>query len=65
MSRTVGFVMLAVGIILLIMGIVATQKTGEQVMSGVTGHFTRETMWYIFGGVALILVGARSSFRKR
>ena len=65
MSRTLGFVMLVVGISLLIMGIIAMQKNGEQVMSDVTGHFTRETMWYIFGGTVLILVGARSSLRKR
>jgi LPXTG-motif cell wall-anchored protein len=65
MSRTIGFVLLAVGVVLLIMGIIATQKTGEQVVSGVTGHFTDQTMWYILGGIALVIIGGVSSFRKK
>lgn len=65
MTRNLGFVLMVVGIVLLIVGITASQKTGEQVMSEITGHYTNQTTWYIFGGIALIIVGGISSFRKR
>lgn len=65
MARTLGYVALAVGVVLLIMGIIATQKTGEQVLSGATGHFTQQTLWFILGGIALAVIGGISAFRKK
>lgn len=56
-SRVLGTVCILVGIVLLVLGIVATQQTGEKVVEGVTGHFTNQTVWYIVGGIALIAGG--------
>jgi hypothetical protein len=54
MGRTLGTIAILVGAVLLVLGIVSTQKTGEKVMGEMTGHFTSKTIWFIVGGVALI-----------
>lgn len=58
MMRIIGFVLLAVGLVLLIFGFNASQSVGEQVVEGVTGRFTNETMMFIIGGVAAMVAGA-------
>jgi len=55
--RVIGTTLLIVGGVLLVFGIAATQKTGEQVVGKVTGRYTEQTMWYIIGGIALIAGG--------
>ncbi len=55
--RVIGFVCMIVGIVLLVFGILATQKAGEQIVEGLTGHFTDTTMWYIIGGIVLLVGG--------
>lgn len=55
--RVLGTTLFIVGGVLLVFGIVATQKTGEKVVGEVTGHFTDQTMWYIVGGIAMIAGG--------
>ena len=57
MIRIIGLVLLAVGVTLLIFGYNASQSVGEQIVEGVTGRFTRETMMYLIGGVAAIVGG--------
>ncbi len=63
--RVLGAVAFIVGIVLLIFGINATQKTGEKIVDEVTGHYTDSTMWYIIGGIALMVAGAGVSRIKR
>lgn len=58
MMRIIGFVLLAVGVVLLLFGFNASQSVGEQVVEGVTGRFTNETMMFIIGGVATLVAGA-------
>jgi hypothetical protein len=58
MMRIIGFVLLAVGLVLLLFGFNASQSVGEQVVEGVTGRFTNETMMFIIGGVAAMVAGA-------
>lgn len=60
-TRIVGLVLLAVGVMLLIFGYTASQSVSEQVVSGVTGHFTNQTMWYVIGGGAALVGGAALS----
>lgn len=55
--RIFGLVLLAVGVVLLLFGLNSSQAVGEKVMEGITGRFTKETMLYIIGGVALIVGG--------
>jgi len=56
-SRLLGFVMLAVGIALFVFGINASTSVTEKVVEGVSGKFTNQTMWYIIGGIAMIVGG--------
>jgi uncharacterized protein DUF3185 len=66
MQRLFGVVLLLVGICLLIVGVNASHSVADQVSNSITGKFTQETAWYIFGGGAAALFGlllALSSFR--
>jgi hypothetical protein len=56
-SKIIGLVLLVVGAILLYFGFNATESVGEQVVEGVTGKYTDETMWYLIGGGAAGVVG--------
>lgn len=65
-SKIAGIVLLVVGAILLYFGFNATDSVGEQVVEGVTGRYTDETMWYLIGGgiaavggLVLLLTGRR------
>jgi len=58
MIRIIGLVLLAVGVTLLIFGYNASQSVGEQIVEGVTGRFTQQTMMYLIGGIAAIVGGA-------
>ena len=55
--KILGFVSLALGIAILLFGINSTQSLPEKAVEGVTGRYTKNTMWYILGGVALIVLG--------
>ncbi len=57
MQRIFGIVMLVVGVVLLIVGMNASHSAVDQLTNTFTGRFTHETAWYIFGGLALLLVG--------
>jgi hypothetical protein len=57
-GRILGLVLLAVGIVLLVMGINATQGTSESFREGLTGKYSGQTMWYLVGGIAGIVGGA-------
>ena len=56
-SRILGIVLLIGGIILIIIGAVASRSIADNLSSAFTGHLTRNTMWYIFGGIASTVVG--------
>ena len=56
-GRIIGIVIAVLGLLLLIVGINASQSLGEQVLEDFTGRFSDETTWYMIGGVALIALG--------
>lgn len=56
-KRLVGVVILIVGLILLGFGINATHSVVEKGMENVVGRYSENTMWYILGGSALVVVG--------
>jgi hypothetical protein len=58
MTRVMGLVLLAVGVLLLMLGLTATDSLMEQISQMVTGHFTERTTWYIVGGIAALVCGA-------
>ncbi len=55
--RVIGLALLAVGVALLVFGYNASHSVGEQVIEGITGHFTNRTMWYLIGGIAATVSG--------
>jgi len=55
--RILGVVLLAAGIVLLILGLQATDSFGERLSNTFTGHWSDKTNFYIIGGVAAIVVG--------
>ena len=62
--RVIGIVIVAVGIALLAFGIYSTDVFREKVNKNVTGRYTDKTMWYIIGGIALIVAGGSVSFYR-
>ena len=56
-KRIIGPVLLVVGIVLIVMGVTASRSLADSVSSFFTGHFTQNTMWYIFGGIAVAVLG--------
>ena len=52
-KRIIGVVLLVVGIVLIVMGVTASRSLADSVSRFFTGHFTQNTLWYIFGGIAL------------
>ncbi len=64
-TKIFGLVLFVIGIVLLGFGINASQAVTEKVMEGVTGHYTDNTMWYILGGIALVISGGALAFSNR
>jgi hypothetical protein len=60
--RVFGIVLLVVGLVVLAFGINSSQAVGEKVVENLSGRFTSETMWYIIGGIALIVGGGAMVF---
>jgi len=56
-GRTLGIVLLVVGLILVGFGLNASHSVTDTVKEGVTGRYTDKTMWYLIGGAALIIAG--------
>jgi hypothetical protein len=66
-SQLFGVVIFALGIQLLHLAYNASNAPVDQIANAVTGSFTSQTMWYLFGGIAatlgsglLFLVGRRA-----
>jgi|OpeIllAssembly_1097287.scaffolds.fasta_scaffold2245929_1 hypothetical protein len=56
-SKVIGVVLMVIGVILIIVGVSASRSFADNVSNFFTGHFTETTMWYIFGGIAVAVVG--------
>ena len=56
-TRIIGVVLLVIGIVLIIIGVTASRSLADNVSNFFTGHFTQNTMWYIFGGIAVAVLG--------
>jgi hypothetical protein len=57
-ARILGIIVAVAGIVLLIMGMNATEAVGEKVRESVTGHYSDRTTWFIVGGIVAIVGGA-------
>lgn len=58
MQRIIGIAVLALGIVLLIMGIRALDSFGSQVSEFFTGSPTDRAVWLTIGGVVMMIAGA-------
>jgi len=56
-QRILGIVLLVVGIALFIVGMNASHSTADQLSNTFTGKFTKDTAWYIYGGLAAGVAG--------
>ena len=56
-QRIFGVVVLVVGVVLLIMGMNASDSVADRVSETFTGRFTETTTWYIVGGIAAGVLG--------
>ncbi|MDX1587827.1 MAG: DUF3185 family protein [Oleiphilaceae bacterium] len=63
-GKTIGLVLLAVGVVLLFFGWQSTQSLGDQIAEAFTGRFTEETMLYLIAGVAGTVAGVFLLIRK-
>ncbi len=61
-ARILGIALLAIGVILAIIGLQATDSFGERLSNTFTGHWTDKTNFYIVGGIAAAIVGALLAF---
>jgi LPXTG-motif cell wall-anchored protein len=55
--RILGFVLLAIGILVFAVGLNASNSLTDQVSNAFLGRFTEATTWYMIGGIASALVG--------
>ncbi|MCE5317687.1 MAG: DUF3185 family protein [Parachlamydia sp.] len=57
-SRIAGITLMVVGAIIFVFGLNSSQSIPDQVTEVATGRYTQHTMWYILGGVAMVVSGA-------
>lgn len=60
--RLLGIVLLLIGLVIFGFGVSSSQAITEQVVEGVSGRYTSTTMWYIVGGIALVIGGGALAF---
>ena len=56
-QRVGGLVLLVVGVVLFIVGIIASRSVADRWTNFFTGKFTDSTMWYMVGGIAAAVGG--------
>ena len=55
--RLLGLVLFVVGILLLGFGLRSTDSMKEKAVEKVSGRYTDDTMWYLVGGIAMLVGG--------
>jgi uncharacterized membrane protein YidH (DUF202 family) len=63
MNKIVSVVLLAVGILLIVLGINASNSLNSGVSRFFTGSPTNETVWMLMGGIVACIVGLFGLFR--
>lgn len=56
-QRIIGAAALILGIVLLIVGVSASDSPADRVSDFWTGRFTQATTWYIIGGISAAVLG--------
>jgi hypothetical protein len=55
--RIFGVLLLIAGVVLIVIGVVASRSLADNLSTVFMGRLTQHTMWYIFGGIATAVVG--------
>lgn len=63
MNKAIGIALLAVGIMLIIFGVNASNSFDSSMSRFFSGHPTNETVWFLVGGVAACIVGVVALLR--
>jgi uncharacterized membrane protein YidH (DUF202 family) len=63
-QRMIGWVLVAVGVVLLVFGYNASQSLGSQLKLGFTGSLTDKAMLYYMGGAISVAIGAFLALMK-
>jgi len=61
-QRIFGIALLAVGIVLLVVGMNSSHSMADQLSNTFTGRFTDNTIWYIVGGIVAGIAGLSMFF---
>lgn len=64
MNKLTGIVLLAVGIVLIVWGVSASDSIGSEFSKFFTGTPTEKSMWLLLGGIAATAAGAFATRRK-
>ncbi|MEX0963958.1 MAG: DUF3185 family protein [Pseudohongiellaceae bacterium] len=64
-ATVLGMALLVAGVIMLYFGWQSSESIGDQLTESLTGRFTNETMFFIIGGAAAIVVGLYLSIRGK
>ena len=56
-NQIVGIVALVLGVVLLGFAYQSSNAPLDQISSAFTGRYTNQTMWYLFGGIGIVLGG--------
>lgn len=56
-NKIIGIVLLVLGGVLVFFGLNATESIGEEVLEGVTGRYSDQTMYYLIGGAVSAVLG--------
>ena len=65
MTRIVGIVLIIVGAILLYFSYEASQSIASEVSEMATNEPTDNTIWYLIGGVAAVIIGLDATIRGK
>ena len=56
--RTIGLILFIIGMAFFLFGIHASQNFFEKCLNILIGRYSKETMWYLIGGLAVSFLGA-------
>ena len=64
MNKGIGLALLAVGIVMIVFGMNATDSFSSEVSRFFTGSPTDKSIWLLLGGIAATIVGSVMSLRR-
>ena len=63
MNKILSLVLLAIGVVLIVYGVNASNSVGSDFSRMFTGSPTDKSMWLLIGGIALAVIGAGGLIR--